>query len=260
MKKMEMRMLLCFLVLLIPFSIFSQNISRIASYKSFVKTEVQWDSLNMSPEIREQVEKIVRNQSQKEYELLFNRNEALFREKERLDTPEISGGTVTIMRTGGVGIRYVNQERRHFINQTEILGKEFLISDTLINPQWKLGNETKNIGEYSCFKATMIRPGKNPEDDVLITAWYAPQIPVPFGPEDYGGLPGLILELQDNKITYLCNRIILNPEKPVSIKSPSHGTKVSQQEFDAIREKKTQEFEEMYPTKNNVRVEVKRIN
>ena len=28
-----------------------------------------------------------------------------------------------------------------------------------------------------------------------ITAWYTPQIPVSHGPAEYGGLPGLILEL-----------------------------------------------------------------
>ena len=37
------------------------------------------------------------------------------------------------------------------------------------------------------------------KENVVTTAWYTPQIPVSNGPDDYQGLPGLILEINDGK-------------------------------------------------------------
>lgn len=247
-------------------SAFSQNLSGIATYKSFVKTDIELDSVQMSSELREQVEQILRSQTQKEYELLFTEHESLFQEKESLASPDFDRRNVPIMRTGGVGKLYINRAENSFVNQTEILGKEFLVMDSLPNQEWRLEKETKNIGEYTCFKATRTIQTSNEEsteiEEKLITAWYTPQIPVPLGPKDYGGLPGLIIELQHKNTTYLCNQIVLNPKKAVSIQSPKKGTKVSQKEFDEILAKKTEERKEMFPSKSGVevKVEVKKLN
>jgi GLPGLI family protein len=48
------------------------------------------------------------------------------------------------------------------------------------------------------------------KQDILVTAWYAPDIPVRFGPIGYGGLPGLILELQNESATFYVTKINLN--------------------------------------------------
>lgn len=263
---MKKLIVITILVFGVNISGFSQNLSGIATYKSFVKTDIELDSVQMSSELREQVEQILRSQTQKEYELLFTEHESLFQEKEGLASPGSDYDNVTIMRTGGVGKLYVNRAENSFVNQTEILGKEFLVTDSLPNHEWKLGKETKNIGEYTCFKATRTISTSHEEsggiEEKLITAWYTPQIPVPLGPKDYGGLPGLILELQHKNTTYLCNQIVLNPKKTISIQTPKKGTKVSQKEFDEIQAKKIKEREEMYPSKSGVevKVEVKKLN
>ncbi len=88
------------------------------------------------------------------------------------------------------------------------------------------------------------------EEEQTVTAWYTPQIPLGNGPSRYGGLPGLILEISDGQETILCNRIILNPKKGVSIKEPREGKKVNQDEFDAIMEKKMLEMNERYENNN----------
>lgn len=58
---------------------------------------------------------------------------------------------------------------------------------------WKIENETKKIGEYSCQKATLIYCGRYWE------AWFTKEIPLNFGPYIFRGLPGLILNLKDKK-------------------------------------------------------------
>ena len=60
-----------------------------------------------------------------------------------------------------------------------------------------------------------------------IVAWYTPQIPVSHGPGEFGGLPGLILELTTDQTVLLCSKIVINPEKKDNILMPSKGEKLS---------------------------------
>ena len=131
----------------------------------------------------------------------------------------------------------------------------------------KLESDTKNIGEYTCFKATMTREVEDIESGftiktekhsdekeakekkmktITITAWYTPQIPVSVGPAGYHGLPGLILEANDGSQTIICSKIVINPKKSNEIIEPTKGKKVTQKEFDAILEKKMKEMEERF--------------
>lgn len=57
--------------------------------------------------------------------------------------------------------------------------------------QWSLGSETDTICGYECFKATCDWRGRQ------YTAWFCPDIPYPYGPWKFGGLPGLILKIHD---------------------------------------------------------------
>ncbi|WBX98215.1 GLPGLI family protein [Chryseobacterium gambrini] len=61
---------------------------------------------------------------------------------------------------------------------------------------WKLENEKKKIGRYTCQKATTKKYGRT------WTAWFAKEIPFPFGPYKFNKLPGLILEVYDDKNDY----------------------------------------------------------
>ena len=47
-----------------------------------------------------------------------------------------------------------------------------------------------------------------------------PQIPVSHGPAQYGGLPGLILELTTDNSVMLCTKVVMNPEKRIQISQP----------------------------------------
>lgn len=61
---------------------------------------------------------------------------------------------------------------------------------------WKISEETKQIGNYNCQKATVNFGGRN------FTAWFTKEIPINDGPYKFKGLPGLIINLHDDKNHY----------------------------------------------------------
>ena len=151
------------------------------------------------------------------------------------------------------------------MKQSDLLGKVFLIEDSLKTNAWKLQGDTKNIGNYTSFKATLEREVESDMDNdsketQTVTAWYTPQIPVSNGPEKFQGLPGLILEISYDSQTILCSKILLNPAKQITIKQPTTGDSVSQSEFDAISVKKMKEMESQYERSENgdnqIRIEI----
>ena len=63
---------------------------------------------------------------------------------------------------------------------------------------WEITGETKIIGKYTCRKAVASYSKLTyccGEKDFIVTAWFAPSLPYPYGPMGYDGLPGLVLEL-----------------------------------------------------------------
>ena len=62
--------------------------------------------------------------------------------------------------------------------------------------QWRMGTETQTILGHRCQKATCHWRGRD------FVAWFATDIPVKAGPWKFGGLPGLILKLQDTAGAY----------------------------------------------------------
>lgn len=58
---------------------------------------------------------------------------------------------------------------------------------------WKIDPEKKKIGNYTVQKATTNFSGR------IWTAWFCQEIPLPYGPYFFSGLPGLILEVYDER-------------------------------------------------------------
>lgn len=242
----------------------------------------------ITPEMKKQIEAGLKKALERTYVLRFDKSASTYLEEEKLDAPGQEGNPMRMMASfmGGGGKQYKNVKTKRFMQEKEIFGKEFLIDDSLPKLNWKMENETKKIGDYTCYKATAIvaasksdfrnlRP-KSPEEqkaeatkvekakkeadtkttnfleqmqmpkEVTITAWYAPEIPVNQGPENYWGLPGLILEVSDGKTTVLCSKVVLNPKEKAEIKAPSKGKKVTQAEFDDVVVKKVEEMRQMY--------------
>ncbi|RYZ84217.1 MAG: GLPGLI family protein, partial [Proteobacteria bacterium] len=170
---------------------------------------------------------------------------------------------------------YKDVKAKTYTVDKEFMGKEFLVKDSLKTLTWKMESETKQIGGYTCYKATAIapasksdfrnfRPKKQSDDkktedqkktnlmdqvempkEITVTAWYTPEIPVNQGPESYWGLPGLILEVSDGKTTILCSKVVLNPKDKATIKAPTKGKEISQKDYDETVVKKMEEMRDM---------------
>jgi len=248
--------------------LFGQDFNGIATYKTQRKLDVQLDSTQFNDEMRNQMMAMLKKQFERTYTLDFTSNESLYRQEEQLDNPGNgvgSGGVQIVIAGGGESdILYKNRAENRFSNQLEVFGKQFLIKDALEEREWVLEKETKNIGEYTCFKATykttvtvsssVATEGgdddgeqvSEEEEEITVTAWYTPQIPVKDGPRQYGGLPGLILEVSDGSETILCSKIVMNPKDGVTIKEPNKGKEVSQEEYEVIMTEKMKEMNERY--------------
>ena len=229
--------------------------------KKTEKIEVQKNE-PLDPELQKEIEIAIKKATEKQYVLTFNKTECLYEEEQKLEEPKPSNGTSFSITFSGGGKKYLNTKDKNSIVEDEIFGKEFLIVEPLVQPEWKLIDETKKIGDYNCFKAELVIPVsekqkkeyeeilkkeekkpalfkmERPEDKV-ITAWYTPEIPVNFGPDNYWGLPGLILEVSEEKLIILCSKVVLSNKEKTKIKAPNTGEKVSQKKFDEIQKKKT---------------------
>ena len=230
-------------------SLIAQDFQGIATYKTQRKLDIKIDSTQIGG-MQDEIMAMLKKQFEKTYLLTFNKEESLYKEDESLAPPSTGGGMVFVSAMGGSRELYKNIKAKRFVKQSDLLGKVFLVQDSLKALSWKLQSDTKNIGTYTCFKATLEQEVESDHDGTketqIVTAWYTPQIPVSNGPEEFQGLPGLILELSYDSQIILCSKISLNPSKQINIKEPTNGDAVSQSEYDAIMTKKMKEMESQY--------------
>ncbi|MGC6525482.1 MAG: GLPGLI family protein [Flavobacteriaceae bacterium] len=251
------------------FSLFAQDFQGVATYKTQQKLDLKIDSTQVGGgEMQKQLMEMLKKQFQKTYVLTFDKNTSIYKEDEELAPPSTGSGMIFISLDGGSDVLFKDIKNQSFTNQKETFGKQFIIKDRLKPIEWQLHSDTKNIGNYTCYKATYTKeieemsmmtfsssddeqndeePTTSPETKIItVTAWYTPQIPVSNGPDNYQGLPGLILEVNDRDLTILCSKITINPKKVIEISEPKKGKQVTQEEYDKIMMKKMEEMSEQY--------------
>jgi GLPGLI family protein len=279
-------------ILMVSGFINAQNFQGMAVYESKTSTSDMTSNFRgnreITPEMQKQIEERMKAMFEKTFVLTFDKNASNYVEEEKIEAAGQQGGGMRFMSSmmGGGGTHYKNVKEKIFSVDKEFAGKEFLVQDSLPKLDWKLSGETKQIGNYMCFKATAVRPvsqsdfrnfrrkkdeekkeevkqeetktEEKKEDrntnfmdqwevpkEIVVTAWYTPDIPINQGPENYWGLPGLILEVSDGKTVILCSKIVINPKEKKEIKAPKKGKLVTQSEYDKIVAEKMEEWREM---------------
>ncbi|QTD38990.1 GLPGLI family protein [Polaribacter batillariae] len=267
-----MKSILTTLTIMVAFALNAQNFQGKAVYKTSEKSNFEIkDAKGVDDKMQEALRKRLEKMNQKTYILNFDKNVSTYKEEAKLDAPkpQIGGANIRVITFGGPGasdVYFKNLKENRYFNQTEIQGKRFLIKDQLPKYDWKLSSETKNIGTYTCYKATFseeiesknitFKDGESVEEvkkeTVVTTAWYTPQIPLSNGPANYQGLPGLILEVNDGTRIIVCTEIILNPKEKITIEKPKKGKVVSQEKFNKIQKQKTDEMMEKIKGRNGL--------
>ncbi|NMH27229.1 GLPGLI family protein [Flavobacterium silvaticum] len=283
-----MKNLIFFITALInTLTVSAQDFQGMAVYESKTSTADFQNRMqgnrDITPEMQKMFEERMKKAFEKTFILNFNKSESIYKEEEKLEAPGQNQGGFRMMTSmmGGGGTFYKNVKTKSYAVDKEFMGKEFLVKDSLKTIKWEMSGDSKQIGGYTCYKATAVlpasksdlrnfRPRRQEEDEkkkaeeakkkadsekktnlmdevelakeITITAWFAPEIPVSQGPESYWGLPGLILEVSDGKTVILCSKVVLNSKDKVEIKAPKKGKEISQAEYDDVVVKKMEEF------------------
>lgn len=263
MKSFLLKLSALIFIVLLSFKPNTQEFQGQAYYFSKTKMELGRWGARMSEAQKKDVAARLKNRLEKTYVLSFNKEESVFKEEDKLDA--VSGATDSWGANFSRGYQYKNVKDNALVQSQEFYGKKFLVKDKLQEIDWKMGKETKQIGQYTCFKATASVPSKElawfnfswadlrnsepkknadgtttmPEVKMTeIEAWYSPQIPVSHGPAEYWGLPGLILEVSAGNTTMLCSKIVMNSGEQVKIEAPNKGKEITKSDYQAtIREK-----------------------
>ncbi|MCC5612610.1 GLPGLI family protein [Nostoc sp. CHAB 5834] len=126
-----------------------------------------------------------------------------------------------------------NFEKDKKTDVIEMLGKTYIVDDSLNAPVWKIGNQIKDVAGYICMKAETEDPVKKQK----ITAWFAQDIPVSAGPERMNGLPGLIMELDinDGDVVIEAVSVQFRPLTPDDLKMPKlKGKKITDAAYNTL--------------------------
>ena len=261
-----MKKVLC-LLLLYPPLILSQDFQGKAYYMSKISVDKSWLDNPRFASRKGYMNDMIKRNTEKDYVLEFNSMESTYKQIEKLEAEGQGYNWMANYLGENIGKIYKNAQDKISINETEMMGKFFLVTENLENAKWKMSGESKKIGQYTCYKATYNKQveekvfsfgswnqtngtnqPKKPKKmrDVEVVAWFTPEIPVSSGPSWYQGLPGLILEVSDDKTTILCTKIVLNPKEKTKIKRPKKGKVITNQDFVTLQDQKRIEAREMW--------------
>lgn len=248
MKIMKKKILINVILLFCVINIYSQSKGGNATY-SFILNFPEELKTHTPDNLSESMEIAIANAEHIELNLLFNKKQAVF-----------SGGKQEgiLNRNEDLALAWCGCSNDYYVDinskitiynspesqMTRRKKDEYLIEKPM-ETNWELHNETKMINDIQCFKATQTITYNNGVKDFtkVITAWYAPSIPYSFGPNGYGGLAGLILELSDRFVTFGLKSIKFLDYDPEII-FPEKGKKVTYEEYNDILLKESEAIRE----------------
>ncbi len=160
------------------------------------------------------------------YQLTFNNGKGiyLFNRKEE-KAKSLFGNDA-----GEEAIWYSDYENEKFIQQKNIFGDTYILSDSLLTIDWKMTNESRNIAGFNCRKAVGVL-----FDSVYVFAFYTDEIMVSGGPMGIHGLPGMILGITIPRMysSWVANKIIVNGVNYAIIVPPGKGKKKKPKELES---------------------------
>lgn len=227
-------------VLLIIFfnciNIYGQNTSKGKIIYKYTVNEEKFNDDKNQAVVNNFKNSLKKSRDKIKFQLLFNDKEASYKLEKNLNSSSDRFLTYAILITGGTEEFYVNEGTKEQLKKIDFIGENFIIKSK-IKSNWILTQETKQIGNYICYRAILNQSNKQKLTKIKlpeINAWYSPKIPLRFGPKGYGNLPGLILKLSIGPISYVATKIELNSNEKVKIIKPKKGKLITEKEFNEI--------------------------
>ncbi len=222
------------LIFLITLSSFSQIKTASIEYNLTIGE----DDLYSNGDLKVAYKNAAQNANQLVFKLNVNEKEICFFSENKLENSD-SGVELAKIFSGSKNPFYMllNTNKIYQSFDDLILGK-YTVEKQISKYEWKLENESKIISGFKCFKAvtTDVVQNRSGKFNFLITAWYCPEIPIPYGPLLYNGLPGLILELNRRNVVYGATKIDLNPKEILTILKPDLSIIKTEEEITKMRE------------------------
>lgn|SRR5574344_1966159 len=127
----------------------------------------------------------------------------------------------------------------------ELVGKKYLVIDSVPPQKWRIKNNMKEIAGHMCMNAEFYDTTK----EQVIEAWFALDMPLSIGPAEYFGLPGTILEINkaNGSVVYTATSIIPSKDK-INIEKGKKAKKIkiiTYTEYNKIIWEKYQESKKM---------------
>lgn len=227
---MRLITILFLLITTISFTSKAQKMEGEITYeKVYHWTKIYSRASYLSTEEKDRMQMTWKNddEQKQEMKLFFNEQKSYYSYYKK---PENEGGYSWNEREYKVYRDLENEKRTDII---EMLGKVFIVEDSTRAPKWKVMNKIKEIGGYMCMMAVTEDTIKGQQ----ITAWFADNLPVSIGPELYGGLPGMILELDinDGDLVITAKKIEMKAvTEDLNIPKKLKGKKVTEAQYNTL--------------------------
>ena len=159
------------------------------------------------------------------YQLTFNTDKSIYlfnRKDDKTKSPFMNDASEE-------NVWYNNYADDNFVQQKNIFGNTYILSDSLLHINWKMTNENRMIAGFNCRKAVGVL-----FDSVYVFAFYTDEITVSGGPMGIHGLPGMILGITIPRMfsSWVADKIEINGVDFTKINPPTKGKKKKPKELE----------------------------
>ena len=224
---------------------YSQKTSGVVTYEETTNFQIDMEKLEEQgmSEFASMMPKSMSNKKQ----LYFTKDSLLYSNLKEDKEEKKSNGPRVMMFSNSDEKTFINFQTNTVVEQKDFMGKMFLIEDTIGTLNWKMTGETKVILNYPCIKAVIT------DSLETVEAWFTTEIPFSIGPEKYGQLPGMILELSSKSTRKTITAVDFQYKEleAENIYIPSDGKKVTKKKFEETMDKKMKEMKQEYGGKDS---------
>jgi GLPGLI family protein len=163
------------------------------------------------------------------FDLTFNRSRSLYKPGREVESRGKTYGT----EPASDNMVYTDLVSKKVKAVKQIYEDKFLVQDSMRKIQWKIKDELRTIANFKCRKAVGVIC-----DSVYVVAFFAEDIAASSGPEMFGNLPGMIMELAIPRLhtTWVATHIELMSPADADFTMAEKGKKVSSKQlFETIQ-------------------------